>query len=55
MNLPKPIAQLNNKLQGLPDNTLTLLLLSLAGVLVIVAFTQPALVKAGVAAWVMLP
>jgi lysylphosphatidylglycerol synthetase-like protein (DUF2156 family) len=55
MILPPLIAQLNDKLKGLPDYTLTAILftVSLFGMLVAL-FGEP-LLKAGVAAWFLAP
>lgn len=49
------ITRLNKTLQGEPEETLTVILLGLAALLVLIALCAPPLVKAGAVAWVLLP
>jgi hypothetical protein len=55
MQLPPIIKQLEQRLEGEPDNVLTLILLLIAAFTVIVALSGNPLVKAVVAAWFIAP
>lgn len=53
--LPPVIKQLDEKMAGLPDQALTILLLIAAVVIVLVALFGRPVLKAAVAAWVIAP
>lgn len=55
MHLPPIIKQLEQMLEGEPDNILTLILLGIAAFTVIVALSDKPLLKAVVAAWFIAP
>lgn len=55
MRLPPLINELNQKLAGFPDQTLTLVLLALAGFAIWIALTGSAVEKAALAAWFIAP
>ena len=55
MELPPLIKQLNDWLQGEPDNILTVILLAIAVFTVGVAFLAPPAFKAVLAAWFIAP
>ncbi len=54
-SLPGPWGAVESKLQGVPNETLTLLLLMSAGVLVWIALQAPATLKAATGAYIWLP
>ena len=54
-SLPGPWGAAEDKLQGIPNETLTLLLLMSAGAIVWVALKAPATAKAAVGAYIWLP
>jgi len=49
------ILRIDKALAGQPDGVLTLMLLGLAGVALVIAFTGNPTTKAAVAAWFILP
>jgi hypothetical protein len=55
LKLPPLISQLNDKLAGLPSDTLTLILLAIAAGLVGLALYGPPLAKAAAIAWTLAP
>lgn len=55
MEMPGFIKQLDQKLEGLPNGALTALLLAIAAVAIVTALFARPLVKASVAAWMLLP
>ena len=55
MALPPLIEQLDKKLEGLPDQALTVILLLLAAFAVFVAFYGRPVFKAALAAWFIAP
>lgn len=55
MHLPPIIQELDRRLQGLPDSTLTVLLLAISVFGIIVALKGRAVYKAALAAWFIAP
>jgi hypothetical protein len=55
MKLPPIIRQLEKMLEGEPDSVLTLLLLGLAAIIVFIALEGNPVLKAALAAWIIVP
>lgn len=55
MNLPPVIKQLDQKLQGLPDQTLSVILILLGIFAIVVAIKGRPVYKAALAAWFIAP
>lgn len=55
MKLPPIIQQLEKMLEGEPDSILTLLLLGLAAIIVFIALGDNSVLKAVLAAWIIIP
>jgi hypothetical protein len=55
MKLPPFIRDLERILEGEPDSILTLLLLGLAAIIVFVALQENRVLKAALAAWIIIP
>lgn len=55
MNLPPLIKQADEAMQGWPNETLTVLLIVGAIIIVIIAVKGPPILKATVLAWIVMP
>jgi hypothetical protein len=55
MKLPPIIQKLERILEGEPDSILTLLLLGLAAIIVFIALEGNPVLKAALAAWIIIP